>query len=192
MYVYGITGGISTGKSTVSSFLISLGFEVIDCDKLAHKFLSDSFCISELVKIDEMIVKDNVVDRMYLADLLFRNQSIKSKVESIIHPLVYGEIQQKIKSSTSKVIFLDIPLLYEVGWQTLCNEVILVYTNKDIQLNRLISRDSITKDYAILKINCQMCIDDKKELADIVVDNSGTIEETYEQILKKVRVDNVT
>lgn len=191
MYICGITGGISTGKSTVSKYLKDIGFTVVDCDLLARDALCDRKILLEIASIDHKIIKNNEVDRKYLGHLLFTNKQIKIKIESIIHPFVLSGINKVTQTSNDDIIFLDIPLLYEVDWVGLCNEVIVVYTNREIQLERLMKRDNIDIELANLKINNQMDIELKKSKADFIIDNNGSIEKTIKQIEKKVRGLNV-
>lgn len=187
MYIYGITGGIATGKSTLTKYLIKNGYKVIDCDLLVHESFKQDICKDALRKLDHTIIKHNEVDRKYLGSLLFNDVGIKKQVEEIIHPLVYKEIKNILNDCNDLFVFLDVPLLYEVGWQLLCNEVIVVYTTKEKQIERLMKRDCILEDEAVLKIKNQMNIDEKKKLGDVILDNNGTIELLIKQFIDKVR-----
>lgn len=191
MYVYGITGGISSGKSTLSKYLTNEGFFVIDCDTLVHDSYYDEICLKQLKQLDHMIVKNNKVDRTYLRQLVFNHCFFKAKVEEIIHPIVLSKIKERMEQCKEDFVFLDIPLLYEVRWQSLCDEVIVVYVSKSIQIERLMKRDAIGVEDAMIKINNQMDIEEKVKMCDIVLDNNDTIDVMVKQFKEKVRLEYV-
>lgn len=191
MYVYGITGGISSGKSTLSKYLTNEGFFVIDCDTLVHDSYYDEICLKQLKQLDHTIVKNNKVDRTYLRQLVFNHCFFKAKVEEIIHPIVLSKIKERMEQCKEDFVFLDIPLLYEVRWQSLCDEVIVVYVSKSIQIERLMKRDAIGVEDAMIKINNQMDIEEKVKMCDIVLDNNDTIDVMVKQFKEKVRLEYV-
>lgn len=183
MKVYGITGSIATGKSTVTKFLIENGYFVIDSDKLAYEALTiNQDCIDKTKK--RFNLPEGPIDRKNLGKIIFNDKCAKRDLEKIIHPYVINRIKDLIsKNSNLEYIFLDIPLLYENNLEYLCDEVIVVYLNQEAEIKRLMMRDNIDEQYAKVIIANQMSIEEKKERADIVLDNNGDQEHLYKQIL---------
>jgi dephospho-CoA kinase len=187
-YAIALTGGIATGKSTVSIFLKELGFEIIDADKIAHEILDkEAQSISKL--FGKNIIKDNRVDRVALGNIIFNDKKQKLRLEKFIHPKIYDEIVRlsKIEDKKEKIYFVDIPLFFESNRYNI-DKSILVYTSKEIQLERLIKRDNCPKEIAIKKISSQMPIEDKKELASLIIDNSSTIEKLKKEVYENYKI----
>ena len=182
MKVIGLTGSIATGKSTVSKFLIDQGFEVVDCDQIVHQLLkSHQECINQIKKEFD-VVKNNTVDKKALAQLIFNDHQKKIKLEKIIHPLVIKTMQDAIKKSVNKIIFLDIPLLYENKLEYLCDEIIVVYTTPSKQIERLMRREKIDLDYAKKKIHSQISIEEKQLKTKYVINNIKDLQYLYQEI----------
>jgi len=187
--IVGLTGGISTGKSTVSKYFIKKGFEVIDADKIAKGALDkESFSYNEIVKYfgQEILDENKNIDRKKMGSIIFSNKEKRNKLNEIVHPFVFESIKQRILESKNEIIFLDIPLLFETynsykKYNILFDCIIVVETSLDIQLERLINRDNISEELARQKINSQMSIKDKIERADIIINNDGTIECLYKR-----------
>ncbi|MBS5588889.1 MAG: dephospho-CoA kinase [[Clostridium] spiroforme] len=182
MEVFGITGSIATGKSTVTNYLRDKGYLVVDSDKLAYDALTiDQDCINKTKT--RFNLPKGAIDRKKLGKIIFNDKKAKADLEKIIHPYVISRIKEIIEDNRDlKYIFLDIPLLYESKLEYLCNKVIVVYLNLEDELKRLMKRDGIDEEYAKLIIANQMCIEEKKEKADIILDNSGSLENLYAQI----------
>lgn len=183
MKVYGITGSISTGKSVVSAYLIKKGYYVVDSDKLAHDALSiDQDCMNQTIQLFDCLT-DGKIDRKKLGNIVFHDQKAKQQLENIIHPYVISQIKEKIrKHQDLKAIFLDIPLLFEAKLEYLCNQIIVVYCKEEIELLRLMKRDQCSKEEAKTLIQSQMSIEEKRKKADIVFDNSETLDVLYQQV----------
>lgn len=189
MYRIGLTGSIATGKSTVTNMLKELGAFVIDCDKTARDVVAPGTW--GLAKIKEVFGKDAVaadgsMDRVYIGDLVFRNPGMKKRLENILFPLIFEALNEELlrleRAGSTPVVFLDMPLLYEVKYDSYVDEVWLVYVPFEVQLNRLMKRNGYTKEEALLRIHSQIPVDKKKALAQQVIDNSGTLEDTKEQV----------
>lgn len=178
--VIGITGGIATGKSTVSNYLIRKGFVLEDCDQLTRQAYID--CFEEIAAAFSDCIVNHEISRPLLANRVFSNEYDKQKLEAIIHPYVKNKMLETIDSVQKGLIFLDIPLLFEAHMEDLCDEIWVVYVSKEIQLERLMVRNQMDKKTALMRIEAQMSIEDKKEKADIVIDNSQGIDELYQQI----------
>ena len=189
MYRIGLTGSIATGKSTVTNMLKELGAFVIDCDKTARDVVAPG--TRGLAKIEAAFGKDAIgadgsMDRVYIGDLVFRNPEMKKRLENILFPLIFEALDEELlrleREGATPVVFLDMPLLYEVKYDSYVDEVWLVYVPFEVQLSRLMKRNGYTKEEALLRIHSQMSVDKKKSLAQQVIDNSGTLEDTKEQV----------
>ena len=189
MYRIGLTGSIATGKSTVTNMLKELGAFVIDCDKTARDVVAPG--TRGLAKIEAAFGKDAVaadgsMDRVYIGDLVFRNPEMKKRLENILFPLIFEALDEELlrleREGATPVVFLDMPLLYEVKYDSYVDEVWLVYVPFEVQLSRLMKRNGYTKEEALLRIHSQISVDKKKSLAQQVIDNSGTLEDTNKQV----------
>ncbi len=168
-----LTGGIATGKSTVSALMQLFGFRVIDADKIAHKVLDNS--IEQIVdSFGQEYIKDNRVDRKALGNLVFKDKEQRLKLESILHPKIKDEILKEANKQErfNKPYFIDIPLFFEREGVYKIDKVLVVYAPKDIQLERLIKREGFSKEEAIRRIEAQLPIDSKKDKATFLIDNS--------------------
>ncbi|MCF7926930.1 MAG: dephospho-CoA kinase [Candidatus Izimaplasma sp.] len=195
--IIGLTGGIASGKSTITKMFKEKDIPVIDADKIVHDLLTPK---TETYKkildefSDEILFTNDEINRKKLATLIFNNTDKRKKLNSIVHPKVREQIEFEIKRHKlleTEILVLDVPLLYESNLDELCDKVIVVYTTKEKQVNRLIDRDKITKDYALKKINSQMSLEDKKEKADFVIDNSQSILQSkvdFNDILEQLEV----
>ena len=176
----GITGNIASGKSQVEKYLKNKNFVVYDTDKIAHSILDD---IKEFYGYDVFI--NGKIDRKKLGDLVFNNPDLKKKLEDIIHPKVKAEILKLFeKHRNEKYIFISVPLLFEAGFEDLFDKILLVSVDRDIQLERLMNRNSLTKKDALLRINSQIPQEEKIEKSDFIVNNNSTIENLYKQLGK--------
>ena len=186
--VVGITGGIGTGKSSVSNYIKSLGYEVIDTDVIARNITNENNEVITKIKdvFGEEYILDGKLNRAKMGKLVFNNKEANKKLTDIIHPIVKKEVLNKINLASGKIIFVDVPLLYESKFDELCHQVICVYTTFDVNTKRLMERDNITYEYAISKINSQMDINLKVQKAHFIIDNSEDLCYTYKQIDKTI------
>lgn len=181
--VYGLTGGISTGKSTVANILRDKNFKIVDSDKIAHQImLKGSPAYEELLeKFGEGILEENgEIDREKLGDKVFGNRERLDELNNITHPHIMSTINEEISRILEREdrVFVDIPLLYEIEdkldeYGLELDEVVLVYVSRETQVERLMLRDNIPKETAMNKIDSQMNIDDKLEKTDYVINNNG-------------------
>ena len=185
--IIGITGGIATGKSTLTNLLRKRGYKVIDADSIS-KEVTQIGKPSYYEIIDcfghEILLEDNSINRKKLARLIFENSNLRKKLNNIVHPRVFEEIQARIHRNCkdNEIIYVEIPLLFETieranlhGLEF--NEIWVVYADYDTQLERLMNRDNISKDEAILKIKSQMDLDEKAKIANRVIYNNGNTDE---------------
>lgn len=191
--IIGITGGISTGKSNVINTIKQEGYKIISSDEVYKTLaLKGNIIYNNILKTfgDDYLDNNGNIDKHKLGKLIYNNEELRLKLNSITHPFIKDEIKKEIKESNDDIIFIEIPLLFEVGWQDLCDKIILCYLNKEEQIKRLMARDKIFRDYAISKINSQMNLEDKKALSDYIIDTKGSFAETKIQtldILKKIK-----
>lgn len=177
-----LTGGIATGKSTVTSLFMLHGFLTIDADKIAHKLLNINS--SEIAKLfGEEYVEKGIVLRKKLGFLIFNNEEEKIKLEKFIHPLIKEAIieEAKVFESQNQPYLIDIPLFFEKQHYNI-EKSIVVYTSKDTQIHRLMKRDNSTKEEALSRINNQMDIEEKKNLATYVIDNTKDLKNLQNEV----------
>lgn len=184
--IIGITGSIACGKSTVSNYLKSKGYIVIDADKIGHEALDDDYVKEKLIlAFGNEILEDNKINRQKLGELVFGNSSNLNVLNSIIHPEIRKKILQKIdKNNDKEFIFIDVALLFEAKFDDLVDKIIVVYVDKNTQLTRLMKRNSISKKEALSRIVSQMSPIEKAKLGDYTVNNNLDVINTYEQVDK--------
>jgi len=181
--IIGLTGSIATGKSTASAYIQSKGFLVIDSDQIVKTlWRTDMEMLGEISGAFELDMMDPSA-KQKLTKRIFENPSERSKLNEIVHPRVYRNINQCITENKDKRhIFIDMPLFIEVGYQNNCDHVLVVYTSLDTQIERLANRDQMSKDEALKRINSQMPIDEKCAFATKVLNNNESKEKLYEEI----------
>ena len=184
--IIGITGSIACGKSTISNYLKSKGYIVIDADKIGHEALDDDYVKEKLIlAFGNEILEDNKINRQKLGELVFGNSSNLNVLNSIIHPEIRKKILQKIdKNNDKEFIFIDVALLFEAKFDDLVDKIIVVYVDKNTQLTRLMKRNSISKKEALSRIVSQMSPIEKAKLGDYTVNNNLDVINTYEQVDK--------
>ena len=180
--IFGLTGSISVGKSTVTDYLISKGYLVLDADKLSHEAYCNENCKKQIKKLFDCYDENDILDRKKLGKIVFSDKNKKKQLENIIHPYVLEQMQKTIKESKEKYIFLDIPLLFECNLEYLCDEIIVVYIPKKLQIQRLMNRNNISEEQAKHLISQQISIEKKKELGDYILDNSYNLDTLFNQI----------
>ena len=180
----GITGSIACGKSTVSDYLIAKGYTIIDADKLGHAALTSTDVKRKLAeKFGDDILENNEISREKLGKLVFGNDDNLKILNSIIHPKIKElilKLQEEHKDED--LVFLDIALLYEANFVDLVEKVAVVYVDKAVQLERLMTRNSFSKEEALKRIESQMSPQEKASLGDFVINNSYRKEDTFQQI----------
>ena len=184
--IIGITGSIACGKSTVSNYLKSKGYIVIDADRIGHEALDDDYVKEKLIlAFGNEILDDNKINRQKLGELVFGNSSNLNVLNSIIHPEIRKKILEKIdKNNDKELIFIDVALLFEAKFDDLVDKIIVVYVDKNTQLTRLMKRNSISEKEALSRIVSQMSPIEKAKLGDYTVNNNLDVINTYEQVDK--------
>lgn len=190
MKIIGLTGGIASGKSTVSSFLREKGYEVVDADKIAWELTEPDAPLWQAYKErygERVLEEDRSLNRRAVAEIVFQNPAEKSWMDSTAHPLIKKAVENKLKcleQAGCPVVFLDVPLLYEAGWETLTELVWVVYARRRQQLRRLCRRSGFTVFEAERRIDAQMSMEAKRQRGDIVIDNNASREDLQRQLKK--------
>ncbi len=191
MYKIGLTGGIASGKSTVVSMLRSYGAAIIDCDIIARDVVqpgSDGLQAVARAFGPQALLPDGTMNRAYIGSVVFHDAARKKELEDILFPLIHQEIDRQaamLEGNGSHLVFLDMPLLFEVKYHSYVNEVWLVYVDAATQLTRLMARNGYTQEEALARIHSQFPIDEKKSLSQVIIDNTASLENTEKQVQKQ-------
>lgn len=187
-FVLGLTGGIASGKSTVSHYFLEKNIPVVDADLIAKEVVEPR--TPGLAKIishfgSSILTATGELDRKKLGVIIFNNEEERVELNNILH----GEIERRVdqllsdlKQEDYPLIIMDIPLLYEVDYQYKCDEVMTVFVSQKTQINRLMIRNSLSNEQAMDRINSQMPLIDKALLSDVIIDNEGSIGNTRLQV----------
>ena len=191
MKVIGLTGGIACGKSTVSKALRALGAAIIDADALAYELSQPNAPIFNVYveRFGQAVVTaGGTLDRAAVARRVFADPAVRAAVDARVHPLIRTAAEERLRAArenNERAAVLDVPLLFEAGWDALADETWVVALPREEQLMRLCARNpAMSEDEARARIAAQMPLAEKCARADIVIDNSGTKEETREYIEK--------
>ncbi|HFV7331306.1 TPA: dephospho-CoA kinase [Staphylococcus aureus] len=191
--VIGLTGGIASGKSTVSELLSVFGFKVVDADKAAKEAVKKgSKGLAQVREVfgDEAIDENGEMNRRYMGDLVFNHPEKRLELNAIIHPIVRDimeeEKQEYLKQGYN--VIMDIPLLFENELENTVDEVWVVYTSESIQMDRLMQRNNLSLEDAKARVYSQISIDKKSRMADHVIDNLGDkleLKQNLERLLEE-------
>ena len=177
-----ITGNIASGKSQVEN-IIRERFVVYDADQIAHEILNE---IKYFYGYD--VFTDGKIDRHKLGKLVFNNAELRKKLEDIVHPKVKDRILEIFEENKqNKYIFISVPLLFEAELDALFDKIIFIKVNEMLQLNRLMERNHLTKDEAMLRINSQMKQSLKAKKSDFIIENNSTLEELKTNVFKVLK-----
>ena len=201
--VIGLTGGIGTGKSTVSQILRNKGFSVIDLDVISHKVIEFPSVVEKIVKnFGKEVLENNennndgnrTVSREKLGKIIFSDREKRFTLNSIMHPEILRIMQKKILECESKnekenkIIFVEIQLLFEVQWEKEFDYILLVAAKRDIQVRRVLERDKRSEKEAWNIINSQMSLDEKRGKSDFVIENDGNIDDLNRKVDKFLKI----
>lgn len=185
--IVGLTGGIATGKSLVAGELKKCGAHIIDADKIAREIVEPGKpAYNEIVKEfgTDILKPDNTLDRKALAKIVFCDPVALDKLNNITHPRIRERVKEearRLSAEGDSLIVLDVALLIEMGVRYEVEKIIIVYSDAEQQIERLMKRDNLTRGEALKRLSCQMDIKEKLKYADYVIDNSGQLDETIEQ-----------
>jgi len=191
--VIGLTGGIGTGKSTVSQILKDRGFSVIDLDVISHEVIEFSSVVEKIVQnfgrevLDEDEAGNCTISREKLGKIIFANKEKRLALNSIMHPEILKVMHKKIlecKLEKNKIIFVEVQLLFEVQWEKEFDYILLVAAKRDMQVRRVLERDKRSEEEAWNIINSQMSLDEKREKSDFVIENDGNMDDLNKKVDK--------
>lgn len=189
MKIIGLTGGIASGKSTVTSLLRQHNLPVLDADAIAWELAQPDRPLWQAYSNrygEKVLLPNRQLNRQAVADIVFGRPEEKKWMDNMAHPIIKGEIQRQLaelEKTGEKWAVLDVPLLYEAGWDSMVDQVWLVYVDREVQLQRLMARNDYSYQEALRRIEVQMPLDEKKKLAQVIIDNNGT----HQQLVDKVR-----
>ena len=201
--VIGLTGGIGTGKSTVSQILRNKGFSVIDLDVISHKVIEFPSVVEKIVRnFGKEVLENNennndgnrTVSREKLGKIIFSDREKRFTLNSIMHPEILRIMHKKILECESKnekenkIIFVEIQLLFEVQWEKEFDYILLVAAKRDIQVRRVLERDKRSEKEAWDIINSQMSLDEKRGKSDFVIENDGNIDDLNREVDKFLKI----
>ncbi|MFK7697098.1 dephospho-CoA kinase [Paenibacillus sp. HJGM_3] len=185
----GLTGGIACGKSTVSAMLVKRGANLVDADRIAREVvLPGSPVLAQVAERfgQAILNEDGSLNRKKLGERIFGDETARRDLEGLLHPPIRATMREQLaqfeRLQPDKLVVVDVPLLYESNLASMFEEVMLVYVPREVQLARLMARDSLTAEQAERRLAAQLPIEQKRQWADIVIDNSGTLEATERQL----------
>ena len=184
--IIGLTGGIATGKTTVTNYLASVyNLPIFDADIYAREAVSlGSPTLGAIAQRygEQILLPDGSLNRQKLGEIIFNREDQRNWVENLIHPDVRDRFLKAIALSSSQILVLVVPLLFEAGMTDLVTEIWVVHCSQEQQLQRLIQRNHLNREQARARINSQLSIEEKVTHADVVLDNSSTLEVLLEQV----------
>ncbi|WP_119317886.1 dephospho-CoA kinase [Companilactobacillus formosensis] len=180
--IYGLTGGIAAGKSTILDFFKTYGCKVYDADQIARQVVEvGSVGLKQIAEEfgQEVLNADQTLNRKKLAEIVFSDSEQLKKLNNITRPLIKKRILKIIAdtkaSDENTLSIFEIPLLFEGGYQQYFDGIITIYVSEEVQLKRLMNRNNLTREVALDRINSQMSMSEKRDRADFVIDNSGDL-----------------
>ncbi|MCM3079468.1 MULTISPECIES: dephospho-CoA kinase [Brevibacillus] len=186
--ILGLTGGIATGKSTVTGMLRERGIPVIDADQIAREVVEPGKPAYDAIVGHfgrDILLEDGQIDRKKLGEIVFSDESERQKLNAIVHPEVRRVMREEAETAEkngASIVFMDIPLLFESKLQYMVEKIVVVYAPAAMQLARMMERDELEEEQAQKRLRAQFPIDQKREEADFLIDNSRTREETERQV----------
>lgn len=187
-YKIGITGGIATGKTLVGNTLEEIKVPVISADEIVHELLEEKFYQDRIKEIfGEEVFDNGILNRKKLAKIIFSNREDREKLNALLHPPVLQEIKRRLELiDFYDIVAVEIPLLFEVGVEDWFDEVWVVYAPLEMQIERIVSRDKVTEEEALLRIKSQMPMEEKIKKADFIIYNVGDVESTKDQVMNRI------
>ena len=187
--IIGITGGIASGKSTVTNFLREQGFQVVDADAVVHQLQKPGGRLYQLLVQhfgQEIILENGELNRPLLASLIFSNPEEREWSKQTQGKIIREELAalRDQLAQTEAIFFMDIPLLFEQDYSAWFDETWLVYVDRDVQVERFMKRDNLTKEVAETRLATQWSLEEKKKLASHILDNNGSRDQLVAQVVK--------
>lgn len=191
--VIGLTGSIATGKSTIANMFKELNIDVIDADLIAREVVEvNQPAYLKIVREfgEEILYENKELNRKALGSIVFNDEEKRQTLNNIIHPAIRDEMAKRkdeLIELKREVIVMDIPLLYESGRAAYIDKVLVAYITEETQIKRLIARDECTEEEALNRIGSQISIEEKAKKADAYIDNNGSRDESYKQLLNLLK-----
>ena len=188
MYIIGLTGSIASGKSTVSRILAVCGAPIYDADLIARAVAErGEIGWQKIVETfgESVLQADGQLDRGKVGEMIFRDATKRAELDRIMHPIILERMKEEIAAYEEQgktIVILDVPLLLELGWQDKVSVVWLVAVSPNTQKRRLMARNNLTEEQAMVRIDSQMSIDENRRYADVIINNDGTLEETEQTV----------
>ena len=185
--IIGITGGIASGKSTVTEFLRQQGYQVIDADQVVHELQEPGGRLYQalLSTFGSVILQeDGHLDRPKLGAMIFGNPELLAQSSQIQNQIIREELarRRELMAETEDIFFMDIPLLFELSYENWFDQIWLVDVTEETQLNRLMSRNALSQEEAEKRITAQLSLNEKRNRVNLIIDNNGLQEATYQQL----------
>lgn len=182
----GLTGGIATGKSTVATYLQTNGIPVIDADLIAREVMEpDGLAYQDVKAAFPEAFEEGILIRAKLGEIIFHDSEKRNLLNELMHPKIRQQMlarADELEQQEESLVVFDIPLLLEGDWKQLVDQVVVVYCNASLQLDRLMKRNQMSREEAQSRVQSQLDIEQKRLLADYVLVNEGTVEALYRQI----------
>lgn len=188
MKIIGLTGGIGSGKSTISKVLAHLGAVVIDADKMGHEvFKPGTKAWQEVVDAfgQGIISADGTIDRRKLGEIVFRNPGARAKLNQVMHPLIYEQVKSRIEEYGRKgvaIIIVEAPLLLEVGWKSLVDEIWVTSASEATVIKRLKEQKGLSEAQSLARVRAQLTDEERIRQADVVIDTDCALDELKERV----------
>ncbi|MBZ2022483.1 MULTISPECIES: dephospho-CoA kinase [Streptococcus] len=185
--IIGITGGIASGKSTVTEFLRQQGYQVIDADQVVHELQEPGGRLYQALLStfgSSILQEDGRLDRPKLGAMIFGNPELLEQSSQIQNQIIREELagRRDLLAETEDIFFMDLPLLFELQYEDWFEQIWLVDVTEETQLSRLMTRNSLSQEEAEKRIAAQLSLQEKRKRADVLIDNNGSLEETRQQL----------
>ena len=185
--IIGITGGIASGKSTVTDFLRQQGYQVIDADQVVHELQEPGGRLYQALLSafgSAILQEDGHSDRPKLGAMIFGNPELLAQSSQIQNQIIREELagRRDLLAETEEFFFMDIPLLFELDYETRFDQIWLVDVTEETQLSRLMNRNALSQEEAEKRITAQLSLNEKRNRVNLIIDNNGLQEATYQQL----------
>lgn len=192
MFIIGLTGGIGSGKSTIASWFREWHIPVIDGDKLAREAVNPGSPVLSILADafgKEILSEEGTLKRRQLGQIVFQDKAKLSRLNQIMHPAIWHLVESRLKAckdAGEKLAVLDMPLLIEAGWQSRVDSVWVVYVSTEVQISRVMKRDSLKRSQIMAIMQNQIPVEEKLSHADVIINNEGSEENTRRQVLQEL------
>ncbi|MGT2846293.1 dephospho-CoA kinase [Streptococcus massiliensis] len=185
--IIGLTGGIASGKSTVSQFLREQGYQVIDADQVVHDLQAPQGALYQVLVAEfgsEILQENGQLNRQKLGQMFFENPDLMRKSSQLQNEIIREELarlRDQLKEK-EELFFMDIPLLFELGYESWFDQIWLVNVSAEVQVKRLMERNHLSREQAQKRIEAQLLLAEKRKKAHVLIDNNGSVDETLAQV----------